>query len=94
MKGRCITMTIEIYLLDRSKHTAGRIGVADYDEGVMEILQYLIDGMGNLDDVGLYSPDNDRWFNTAKVAQVTGIRKRTFDERLNNVPTWRLPVPA
>ena len=87
-------MTIEIYLLDRSKHTAGRIGVADYDEGVMEILQYLIDGIGNLDDVGLYSPDTDRWFSTAKVAQVTGIRKRTFDERLDNVPTWRLPVPA
>lgn len=87
-------MTIEIYLLDHSKRTASRIGVSDHDEGMMEILQYLIDGMGNLDSVGLYAPDNDRWYSTAKVAKVTGIRKRTFDERLDNVPTWRLPVPA
>ena len=87
-------MTIEIYLLDRSKHTASRIGVADYDDGVMEILQYLIDGIGNLDNVGLYAPDHDRWFSTEKVARLTGIRKRTFEERIENVPTWTLPVPA
>lgn len=87
-------MTIEIYLLNRKKHTAGRIGIADHDEGVMEILQYLIDGIGNLDDVGLYSPDRDMWFDVAKVAAATGIRKRTFDERLENIQTWKLPTTA
>lgn len=84
-------MTIEIYLLDHEKKTQSRIGVADYDAGVLEILQYLIDGMGNLDKVALYSPDKDKYFSTSKVIEVTGLRKRTFDERLRNVPTWIIP---
>lgn len=81
---------IEIYLLDHEKKTASRIGMADHDDGVLEILQYLIDSMGSLDDVGLYSPEKDRWFNVAKVVEHTGLRRRTFDEKLANHKTWTI----
>ena len=84
-------MTIEIYLLDHEKKTASRIGIADNDPGVLEILQYLIDGMDSLDNVGLYSPEKNQLFNVAKVVEVTGLRKRNLDERLRNVPTWTIP---
>ena len=86
-------MKIEIYLLDRDTKTAGRIGWSDYDDGVLEILQYLMDTMHNLDNVGLYSPEKDRWFSTAKVVSMTGLRRRTFDEKMAKVKTWTIPAP-
>ena len=84
-------MTIEIYLLDHEKQTKSRIGIADNDPGVLEICQYLIDGMGDLEQVALYSPEKDAYFSTAKLIELTGLRKRTFDERMRNVPSWHLP---
>ena len=87
---------VEIYLVDHKGKTLQRIGKSDYDEGIMQILQMLIDGMGaeQFDDhVALKHPSGRIMTGQSlkRVREKYGLRKRTFEEKLANVQTWTIP---
>ena len=88
---------IEIYLIDRKGKTLQRIGMSDYDEGILGILQMLIDGMGAEqfdNDVALKHLESGKFLtgeNLKLMRERYGLRKRTFEEKLANVQTWTIP---
>ena len=83
---------VEIYLIDRKGKTLQRVGMSDYTEGLFEILQLLMDGMGEelFDaDVALKDTRVDGFIDVKKLREKSGLRKRTFDEKLKNFKTWK-----
>ena len=88
-------MEIKIYLVNHKEKNLQRIGIADSDEGILEILQYLIDGMGEEkfdDGVAVEHPVSGKMMtgqNMKRMRERYGLRKRTFDERLAKFETWR-----
>lgn len=85
---------VEIYLVDHKGKTLQRIGMSDYDEGILGILQFLIDAMDaeKFDsDIALMHPDGRIMTgeNLKKMREKYGLRKRSFDEKLAGVETWR-----
>ena len=87
---------VEIYLVDHKGKTLQRIGMSDYDDGILGILQMLIDGMGEEqfdNDVALKHLESGKFLtgeNLKKMREKYGLRKRTFDEKLKKIKTWKL----
>ena len=86
---------VNIYLVDHKDKQLQRLGMADSDEGVLEILQYLIDGMDaeKFDaGVAVENPVTGQFMtgdNLKRMRERYGLRKRTFDEKLAGVQTWK-----
>lgn len=88
-------MMAEIYLVDHEDKQLQRVGMSDNDEGILEILQYLIDGMGEdqFDNgVAVRHPVSGFYMTGKSLARMRkkyGLRKRTFDEKIAGFETWR-----
>ena len=84
---------IEIYFVNHEKRELQRIGMADNNEGLFEILQYLIDGMKDEsafdNGVALHDMRTMGYIDVHKLRVKSGLRKRTFDEKLKNIKTWK-----
>ena len=53
-------------------------------------MQYILDGCDKPEDYLLWDIDNDKVYNAYQIAiQVFGMRKRTFDERMNDIQTGK-----
>ena len=59
-------------------------------ESFLRFMQYAIDSMTNPEKLILLNPRNGVTYDAYAIAtQHYGMRKRTFDERMNNVQTWQ-----
>lgn len=53
-------------------------------------MQYILDGYNKSEDFLLWDTNNDKVYNAYQIAtEVYGMRKRTFDERMNNIQTGK-----
>ena len=68
------------------------IKLSAYDkERFLSFMQYAIDSIPESKDFLLYNPDSGLCYDAYKYAtEVYHIRKRTFNERMEDVKTWRL----
>lgn len=70
-------------------------GTADSIRGALDICQYILDGCSPLLPLpfGLYIEDNrGRRCELEKFIRPYGLRRRSFDERMRDVKTYRLDV--
>lgn len=83
---------VELYFADNEKKTLSRFAITDNLPGLLDILQLVLDGcMSGLDDVVILDPLRPgKAANAARIAAHYGLRKRSFDEKLNNVQTWTI----
>lgn len=55
-----------------------------------DFMQYILDGYNKSEDFLLWDTNNDKVYNAYQIAtEVYGMRKRTFDERMNNIQTGK-----
>lgn len=83
---------LELYFMDRENKKLFRFGKTDYLEGLLDILQIVVDSCsGGLADVVILDPGRSgKMASAARVADCYGLRKRTFDEKIRNVKTYKL----
>lgn len=83
---------LELYFVDNVKKTLSRFAKTDNLPGLLDILQLVLDGcVSGLDDVAILDPLRPgKYANAARVAAFYGLRKRTFDEKLKNIVTYKL----
>ena len=83
---------LELYFISHEKKTLYRFGKADYLPGLLDILQLVLDGCtSGLDDVVIMDPARPgKVASAARVAAHYGMRRRSFDEKMNNVTTYNL----
>lgn len=88
-----VFLPVELYLIDRAGKTLQRFAITDNLPGLLDILQIVIDSSINgLEDVAILDPARPGMIgNAARIAAHYGLRKRSFDEKLNNVRTWTIP---
>ena len=87
--------TLELYLVNHEKKTLSRFAIVDNMPGLLDILQILADTRDNgLENVIGRDPENGNCYNVAAIAAHYGMRRRSFDERLQNVKTYTLPAAA
>lgn len=81
---------LELYFVDHIGKTLQRFAKTDYLEGLLDLLQIVLDTSKNgLDDVVILDPLRPgKAASAARVAAYYGMRKRTFYERLENVTTY------
>lgn len=85
---------LELYFVNNEKRTMSRFAKADYLAGLLDILQLVLDSSVNgLDDVVIIDQARPgKVASAARVAAYYGLRRRTFDEKLNDVKTYSLEV--
>ena len=86
---------VEIYLADHDEQRLSRVGRSEDFDSLMEILQYLLDSMGEekFDNNAMVKHvPTERWADMQKLRKRFCMRKRTPDERLANKRIWRLNI--
>jgi hypothetical protein len=88
-----IFLPVELYFIDHAGKTLQRFAITDNLPGLLDILQLVLDGSKNgLDDVAILDPARPGMIgNAARIAAHYGLRKRSFDEKLDNIRTWTIP---
>lgn len=87
-----VFLPVELYFVDHDKKTLSRFAITDNLPGLLDILQLVCDCMSGLDNVVILDPARPgKIASAAKIAAHYGLRKRTFDEKLNDVRTWTIP---
>ena len=82
---------LEIYLVDHEKEQLFRVGYTDNIPGLLGILQMMIDGITDFDNrVVVKNTETGHLLNLDRIQKETGLRKRTFQEKLDDVKTWKL----
>jgi len=85
-------LPVELYLKDDVKKTLSRFAITDNLPGLLDILQLVLDTCTTgLADVVILDPSRPgKAASGAKIAAHYGMRKRSFDERLDKVRTWTI----
>lgn len=85
---------VGLYFRDNDKKTLSRFALADNLPGMLDILQIVLDTCVNaLADVVILDPLRpDKYAEAALVAAHYNMRKRNFNERMNNTKTYNLEV--
>lgn len=56
-------------------------------EGFRNIMQYILDSCSSPKEFYILNTDTNQVYHLPDVAKHYGMRKRTFEERMNNIPT-------
>lgn len=84
---------VELYFLDREKMTKSRFAIVDNMPGLLDVLQLVLDSCTTgLADVAGLDTLTGRMFRVDTLAARHGMRKRTFDERMEGKRVYSLEV--
>lgn len=85
-------LPVELYFVDNVKKTLSRFAITDNLPGLLDILQLVIDShTSGLEDVVILDPARPgKVASAARIGEYYGLRKRSFDEKLDNVKTYNL----
>lgn len=88
-----IFLPVELCFIDHVGKTLQKFAITDNLPGLLDILQIVIDSSKNgLEDVAILDPARPGMIgNAARIAAHYGLRKRSFDEKLDNIRTWTIP---
>lgn len=83
-------LPIELYFVDNAKKTLSRFAITDNLSGLLDILQIILDSCENgLKNVVILDPARPgKVASAAQIGEYYGLRKRSFDEKINNIKTY------
>lgn len=83
-------LPVELYFVDNVKKTLSRFAITDNLPGLLDILQIVLDTCkSGLEDVAILDPARPgKVASAARVGEYYGLRKRSFDEKINNIKTY------
>ena len=86
-------LPVELYFANHDKKTLSRFAITDNLPGLLDILQLVIDSFScSMDDVIILDPARPgKVASAARIVDFYGLRRRSFDEKLNNIRTWTIP---
>lgn len=83
---------VELFFADHEKKALYRFAIVDNLPGLLDIAQIVLDScVTGLKNVYGLEPVSEKLFSVEKLAEKYGLRKRNFDEKLDNVKTYTIP---